>query len=162
MRQLRQQSAMEYLITYGWAILIIAVALAALFALGLFNPGNVLGDQCILPAGFSCTSIEMASSGVLTVNLEQATLSTINITAYGCNKNVSAAHMYAPNNPPSNQINMLIGSNYTFSAQCWAGNSQYSTSPGQEFQGYLLINYTNTYTGFSQTAVGQLAARVNG
>ena len=29
---------MEYLMTYGWAILIIAVVLAALFELGVFNP----------------------------------------------------------------------------------------------------------------------------
>ena len=28
---------MEYLMTYGWAILIIAVALGALFELGVFN-----------------------------------------------------------------------------------------------------------------------------
>ena len=32
------QSAMEYLMTYGWAILIIAVVLGALFSLGIFNP----------------------------------------------------------------------------------------------------------------------------
>ncbi len=31
------QSAMEYLMTYGWAILIIAVVLGALFQLGIFN-----------------------------------------------------------------------------------------------------------------------------
>ena len=34
----KSQSAMEYLMTYGWAILIIAVVLAALFELGVFNP----------------------------------------------------------------------------------------------------------------------------
>ncbi len=31
------QSAMEYLMTYGWAILIIAVVLGALYSLGVFN-----------------------------------------------------------------------------------------------------------------------------
>jgi hypothetical protein len=31
---------MEYLMTYGWAILIIAVVLGALFQLGVFNPAN--------------------------------------------------------------------------------------------------------------------------
>jgi len=35
---IKAQSAMEYLMTYGWAILIIAVVLAALFQLGVFNP----------------------------------------------------------------------------------------------------------------------------
>ncbi len=34
------QSAMEYLMTYGWAILIIAVVLAVLFQLGVFSGGN--------------------------------------------------------------------------------------------------------------------------
>ncbi len=35
---LKAQSAMEYLMTYGWAILIIAIVLVALFSLNLFNP----------------------------------------------------------------------------------------------------------------------------
>ncbi|MEM4065247.1 MAG: hypothetical protein QXV17_00005, partial [Candidatus Micrarchaeaceae archaeon] len=34
------QSAMEYLMTYGWAILIIAVVLGALYSLGVFNSTN--------------------------------------------------------------------------------------------------------------------------
>ena len=34
---LRSQSAMEYLMTYGWAILIIAVVLGAIYSLGLFS-----------------------------------------------------------------------------------------------------------------------------
>ncbi len=35
----KAQSAMEYLMTYGWSILIIAVVLAALFELGVFGNG---------------------------------------------------------------------------------------------------------------------------
>ncbi len=38
---LRAQSAMEYLMTYGWAILIIAVVLGALFELGFFNSASL-------------------------------------------------------------------------------------------------------------------------
>lgn len=37
----RQQSAMEYLMTYGWSILIIAIVLAALFSLGVFGNANL-------------------------------------------------------------------------------------------------------------------------
>ena len=33
----KSQSAMEYLMTYGWAILVIAVVLGALFELGVFS-----------------------------------------------------------------------------------------------------------------------------
>ena len=34
----RSQSAMEYLMTYGWAILVIAIVIAALFGLNIFSP----------------------------------------------------------------------------------------------------------------------------
>ena len=37
----RQQSAMEYLMTYGWAILIVAIVIVALFQLGIFNNSNI-------------------------------------------------------------------------------------------------------------------------
>ena len=38
--QHRSQSAMEYLTTYGWLIMIIAVVLVVLFELGVFNASN--------------------------------------------------------------------------------------------------------------------------
>ncbi len=37
----KAQSAMEYLMTYGWAILVIAVVLGVLFQLGVFNSSNL-------------------------------------------------------------------------------------------------------------------------
>jgi len=40
MRLLRSQSAMEYLTTYGWAVLILAVVVGTLFQLGVFS-GNI-------------------------------------------------------------------------------------------------------------------------
>jgi hypothetical protein len=40
MRNLKLQSAMEYLMTYGWAILIIAVVLGVLFQLGVFSSSS--------------------------------------------------------------------------------------------------------------------------
>jgi hypothetical protein len=45
---------MEYLMTYGWAILIIAVVLAALFALGIFNGSNLVTNACQASTGYLC------------------------------------------------------------------------------------------------------------
>jgi len=36
------QAAMEYLMTYGWAIIIIIVAVAALYAMGVFKIGTTV------------------------------------------------------------------------------------------------------------------------
>ena len=38
----KSQAAMEYLMTYGWAILIIALALGVLYSLGIMNPKNFI------------------------------------------------------------------------------------------------------------------------
>jgi hypothetical protein len=43
MMLLKAQSSMEYLMTYGWAILIIAIVLAALFSLGIFSSSSLVG-----------------------------------------------------------------------------------------------------------------------
>ena len=38
----RTQSAMEYLMTYGWSILVIAIVLGVLYYLGVFNSANLV------------------------------------------------------------------------------------------------------------------------
>ncbi len=74
MKNLKLQSAMEYLMTYGWAILIIAVVMVALFSLGILG-GNPLGTACLSLSGYTCQSAVLHSGG-LTVTLGQATGST--------------------------------------------------------------------------------------
>lgn len=53
------QSAMEYLMTYGWAILIIVVVLAALFYMGVFTPSP--GESCKFAPGsaLACKSFKI-------------------------------------------------------------------------------------------------------
>jgi hypothetical protein len=40
--KIKSQAAMEYLMTYGWAILIIALSLVVLYSLGIMNPKNFI------------------------------------------------------------------------------------------------------------------------
>ena len=68
----KAQSAMEYLMTYGWAILIIAVVLAALFSLNVFNAGANLGTSCIPSPGFLCQSpVLSGSTGTISFTVGQ-------------------------------------------------------------------------------------------
>ena len=49
------QSALEYLVTYGWAILAIVIIAAVLFALGIFDPNRFSGSkQCGGYASLAC------------------------------------------------------------------------------------------------------------
>lgn len=56
---------MEYLMTYGWAILIIAVSLAALFGLGVFNSSGSAPTACIAASGYSCGGISIVGTNNL-------------------------------------------------------------------------------------------------
>ena len=73
-RKLRAQSAMEYLMTYGWAILIIAVVLGALFSLHVFSSASLLPQACIATSGYTCSGQVLTSAtGTLKLTFGQAT-----------------------------------------------------------------------------------------
>jgi len=153
---MKLQSAIEYLTTYGWAFLILAIIIGVFIAAGILSPFRIIGNECILPAGFSCYSTTLYSNGLLVINLFQATQSPINVTAIGCSSTPNNIVMTPIYNPPSNQISMPISSNYTFSLYCYNGNNIATGSVGTEFQGVLIINYTDTLSGFAHFAYGKV------
>ena len=72
-RNRKAQSAMEYLMTYGWAILIIAVVLGALFSLGVFSGASLIGNACIAGPGYYCGTMVYTHAGTLTASIGQST-----------------------------------------------------------------------------------------
>ena len=69
----KAQSAMEYLMTYGWAILVILVVLGILYLLHVFSPNSIIGSQCINNFGFLCQSPVLSTSGELSAIVGQNT-----------------------------------------------------------------------------------------
>ncbi len=53
---------MEYLMTYGWAILVIVIVLAALIFLGTFNLTSKAPDVCKFQVGLHCQSWFLSST----------------------------------------------------------------------------------------------------
>jgi len=62
----KAQAAMEFLMTYGWAILVVLVVIGALAYFGVLSPGRLLPDRCTLPPGISCNDFTIAG-GSLTI-----------------------------------------------------------------------------------------------
>ncbi len=80
------QAALEYLVTYGWAILAIVIIAAVLWYLGVFNPGKYAGGK--QNGGFSTLQVidyvttPGSTTGYLNVTFGNAAGTTINtITA---------------------------------------------------------------------------------
>jgi len=116
----KAQSAMEYLMTYGWAILIIAVVLAALFQLGVFNPMTFAPKappgscQVFRPDGPGTTSfinLEGICSGELPQYVAQFNGQLGQYIAYSGNLNI----------PNGNPITIAAWINYKGNTGNWEG-----------------------------------------
>jgi len=55
----KAQAAMEFLMTYGWAILVVLLAIAALAYFGVLNPGKYLPSSCTLGTGLGCNDFKV-------------------------------------------------------------------------------------------------------
>jgi len=89
MRNKRGQAAMEFLMTYGWAILVVLVAIGALAYFGVLNPGRFLPSSCTITPGISCEDFVVqevsASNNIIQLTLrngmgDDLTNVSINIT----------------------------------------------------------------------------------
>ncbi len=75
MRSTKSQSAIEYLMTYGWAILVIAIAIGILYQLGAFGSNNFVpraqGGACSITRTSIGTSQIASLTGVCSGQLPQ-------------------------------------------------------------------------------------------
>lgn len=55
----RGQAAMEFLTTYGWAIMASLVAIGALAYFGVTDFTNVIPERCLMESGFTCTDFQL-------------------------------------------------------------------------------------------------------
>ncbi|MFH1505576.1 MAG: hypothetical protein ABIE94_01150 [archaeon] len=61
----KAQAAMEFLMTYGWAILVVIAAIAALSFFGVLNTSRLLPERCIGPTGLDCVEKASMSSNAI-------------------------------------------------------------------------------------------------
>ncbi|MCL5011642.1 MAG: hypothetical protein M1594_01980 [Candidatus Marsarchaeota archaeon] len=75
------QSALEYLVTYGWAILAIVIVAAILWYFGVFNPSRFTSShQCGGFSDFQCLDYAVNAGGNTTIVLGNKLGTQINVT----------------------------------------------------------------------------------
>jgi hypothetical protein len=178
MRFRKGQTAMEYLMTYGWAILVIMVVLAVLFYLGILNPKSMAPTQCSFPAGFTCITWKLYTTGQLYLKIGQGTGKTINITGFRCTMNASFV--------PGQRVNFTYGSAtapgpitgeitvpsasqalisdpntaaINFTCMQDNSNSPATGSIGDTYNGKLFLNYTELDTSIQRITTGSISAK---
>jgi len=81
------QAAMEFLMTYGWAILVVLAAIGALAYFGVLSPSKHLPESCIFGQGISCVDFTVQSA-TSTLYLQMGfgqDVDIYNVTLSNCN-----------------------------------------------------------------------------
>ena len=112
---------MEFLMTYGWAILLIAVVIGVLFQLGVFA-GPQLPFVCLGNPSFLCANETFGSSGGLTITFGYTSGPPITITGLACNV-TQAVPPKLPSVESSN-MNITPGETTRLVFQCPVGVQQ--------------------------------------
>jgi hypothetical protein len=145
MKHFKAQAAMEYLMTYGWAILIVIIVFAALWALGVFNPSTWSGSSA---AGFSGFSVPaggwQVSSTQVKLILKNAAGANIRITNLNATFGTVATNQSSPfpaNLGPNNQTTFTLDN---APGTAWAGPTS-----GSSYTITVNIKYDNLDTGMT-------------
>ena len=120
------QSALEYMMTYGWAILIIVIVAVILYSMGIFNPR---ASVTATSSGFSpfAASAAVCGSSKLTVAFtvgglpNGASSATIKSASYSSGSGISPASESSASSLPSGQVSSGSSFNVTFAATCTSG-----------------------------------------
>ena len=66
------QAAMEFLMTYGWAILVVLIVIGALAYFGVLSPSTLLPEKCTFPVSLTCTDHQISQTQITLVLLNGA------------------------------------------------------------------------------------------
>ena len=157
-RPLRAQAALDFLMTYGWAIALVVIIAAVLFALGIFDVSNFVGNKAAGFAGVAVTGWRLDSAGTFTIKVSNQVgqlirLDTVNVTI-GLNT-TSLSGVPSPN--------IATGADYPVGTTMNSTTGAFgSLSSGSGYTAKVSIAYTDLNSGFGYTSSGTLTGKVSG
>jgi len=147
----KAQAAMEFLMTYGWAILIVLIAIGALMF--YIKPSDILPEKCVIStgSGLFCDKWS-AAPGQLDLkvknSLDEALTITTDSMIYDTTGNCTAA----------SNVQIAAGSTgaiaFTGGTNCGA-----MTASGNKVQADISLRIQDS-TGFNKTSSGTLIVKV--
>jgi len=138
----RGQAAMEFLMTYGWAILAAVIVIGVLAYFGVFSPATYVPNQCTVSAPFGCNAGAASTSGV-TLEIRNGAGEALNISSVaiaGCGTSAAIG-------------TVADQSLTTVTVSC-------SPTAGSKFKGDISVTYRKAGSGIDQTSSGQIVSKV--
>jgi|SRR3989338_429529 len=149
------QAAMEFIMTYGWAILVVLIVIGALVYFGVLSPERFLPERCSFPAELSCIGKPLAD-----FNADTITLSLVNNVGYPITltqeiSTETGSSCLSPmvqtigGNPPN--VSMLNGEQMLLVINCT------SFDEGR-FKADVTLHYLHTQNGIEYPVTGEVRA----
>ncbi len=144
------QAALEFMATYGWAILIILVAIGALSYFGFMNPQKVLPDKCIFGNGLVCQD-----SVITTTKVNFTLYNGVGKTIYSVNAspdgfNISSNCGVSPNASVSGDVPIKVGCVFL---------SALTKNDRKKLK--IIMTYRKTAAGYDQVSLGEVYGTVS-
>jgi hypothetical protein len=139
------QAAMEFLMTYGWAILAAVIAIGVLSYMGVFSPGKYATDNAIVTAPFYANAHSATASGGVTLELKNnggETYTVTDVNVGGCGNNSASTSIGA-----GNMSAITITCNPVLTA-------------GDTVKGDITVTYNKAGSSVSQTSTGTVSSKV--
>jgi len=150
------QAAMEFLMTYGWAILVVLIAIGALAYFGVLNPARFLPNSCTLFPGLACTEFKVdASEAKVQLFMRNGIGDSISVASLTIESAPGVLLCTGPTEPVTPGVVIGDGALTNINATVCATGAAAS-----RFKADIAITYVVGTSGLSHTRTGALVAQV--
>lgn len=141
---MKGQAATEFLMTYGWALLVVLVAISALAYFGVMSPSKFLPEKCMLSPGYQCVDylITTNSSRMIIKNGAGDNIVITNLKIGECEGNFSTTIENG-----KQEDFLLTGCN--------------NGVEGSSFRGEVSVEYINVISNFTKEITGEVVTKIN-
>lgn len=155
------QAAVEFLMTYGWAILAAVIAIGVLAYFGVFSPGKYVTDSAIVTAPFYVNAQNIqadtgsGSSGVV-LELRNNGGENLNVTSIIVAGTTPSVTCTCDSSNGAGCPTMVTPSNATaFTVECAS-----TLTDGGTYKGDITINYQKSGSVVALTSTGTIAGKI--
>jgi hypothetical protein len=160
----KAQAAMEFLMTYGWAILVVIAAIAALAYFGVLDPARLLPERCQSTAGMDCVDKANVGTADVEVALRNNVGFDISVTnAVGGGDLSGCDTPFIDPDGPGAGASVAIGAGQTVSNNdpfIISLTANCGLTAGNKVDGTITVSYTNTESGLPHDVIVDIRGRV--
>ncbi len=144
----RGQAALEFLMTYGWAILIVLIAIGALAYFGVLNPARLIPRMCTFVPGISCDDFVVRGDGTAAVILRNGFAMALTNVAVTMQSQAATC---------TSQFTYWIPGDLMV-----CSFTNIDTGNGESFSDVMILNYSFLGSILQHSDLGQIITRIEG